>query len=153
MFDFILNMLSDYYLWIKAVHIMAVISWMAGLFYLPRLFVYHTRVEVGGDQDQLFQLMELKLLRIIMRPAMVVTWVFGLALVFTPGVISWEYIWVWVKALSVIAMTGFHQTLAKHIRQFAQGENKRGESFFRKINEVPTILMLVIVIMVIVRPF
>jgi len=148
-----MSILSDYYLWIKAIHIMAVISWMAGLFYLPRLFVYHTRVAVGGDQDQLFQLMESKLMRIIMRPAMVVTWVFGLALVFTPGIIFWDSTWVWVKAVAVIGMTGFHETLAKHARRFAGGENVRDETFFRRINEVPTILMVVIVIMVIVRPF
>lgn len=147
-----LDVLGEYYLWIKAVHIMAVISWMAGLFYLPRLFVYHTRVATDGDQDHLFQIMESKLMRIIMRPAMIVTWLFGLALVFTPGVISWDDAWVWVKAVAVIAMTGFHESLAKHARNFAAGENTKDEKYFRRINEIPTVLMVLIVIMVIVRP-
>jgi putative membrane protein len=146
------DFLIDYYLWVKAVHIMAVISWMAGLFYLPRLFVYHSQVEVGSNEDQRFQTMEQKLLRIIMNPAMIIAWVFGLMLMMTSGIIEGSY-WFHVKFLAVIFMTGFHMACAKWRRKFSEGNNEKAENFFRKANEVPTVLMFIIVIMAVVKPF
>ena len=133
---------------------MAVIAWMAGIFYLPRLFVYH--VEKASDNQELsvvYQEMERKLYKVIMGPAMVATWVFGLGLVFTPGIVDWSDGWPWVKAAMVIAMTGFHHALGAWMKQFAAGQNTRPGRFYRIANEAPTLLMVVIVIMVIVRPF
>lgn len=149
-----INFLADWYLWLKALHIISVIAWMAGLFYLPRLYVYHTRVKPGSEQDKLFQVMELKLLRIIMAPASVLTWVFGLALVFVYG---WDAFfdsgWGWVKLIAVIALTWFHHTLARYRKAFAVGKNTRPEKYYRLINEVPTVLMIIIVFMVVLQPF
>ncbi len=143
---------SEYYLWIKAVHIMAVISWMAGLFYMPRLFVYHTQVEKGSTEDKRFQTMEQKLLKIIMNPAMIVAWIFGLMLAATPGIIEGS-MWFHVKFLAVVLMSGFHMACAKWRRLFAEGLNEKTENFFRKANEIPTLLMFIIVIMAVVKPF
>src|SRR5690606_9262798 len=112
MIDMLIDFLAKYYLWIKAVHIMAVISWMAGLFYLPRLFVYHTEQSIPGDaKDEMFQMMELKLFRMIMNPAMVATWIFGPLLLFIPGLVDWSSIWPWTKAAGVLAMTWYHHWL------------------------------------------
>lgn len=140
------------YLWIKALHIVFVIAWMAGLFYLPRLFVYHADVENGSAQDELFQLMERRLLRVIMNPAMIGAWVFGVALLLTPSVAQWGALWIWVKGLSVIVMTAFHMALSKWRRGFEAGRNERGAAFYRKANEIPTILMIAIVFMVVLKP-
>ena len=142
------------YPWIKVLHVVSVISWMAGLFYLPRLFVHHTeRVAVGGETDELFQMMELKLLRVIMNPAMISTWIFGLLLVVTPGVVDWMAVWPWLKAVAVLAMTWFHHWLGLRRKDLAAGQNTRTGRQYRIMNEVPTVLMLVIVIAVIARPF
>ena len=133
---------------------MAVIAWMAGIFYLPRLFVYH--VEKATDRPDLSDIyceMERKLFFVIMQPAMITTWVFGLALVLTPGIVDWTDIWPWVKAVMVIGMTVFHEYLRACMKKFALGKNEKPGRFYRMINEVPTIAMAVIVIMVIVRPF
>ena len=145
--------LADHYLIIKSLHLISLISWMAGLFYLPRLFVYHTQVPIGSDQDKLFQIMEAKLMMIIMRPAMILTWIFGLMLFFTPSLAPLDQGWVWIKAFSVIALTGFQGFLSLWRKAFVEGLNRHSESFFRKINEVPTLLMMIIVIMVVVKPF
>lgn len=151
--DFLIDLLSWVYPWTTAIHVMAVISWMAGIFYLPRLFVHHTeKVDVGSETDALFQMMEGKLYHVIMHPAGIVTWIFGLALVFTPGVVDWSSMWPWIKALCVIGMTVFHFWLGQQVKIFEAGENQRTGRNFRIMNEVPTILMIVIVIMVIVRP-
>ncbi len=147
-------MLDTLYLWIKAVHVISVIAWMAGLFYLPRLFVYHA--EKGGSEGELhetFKTMEEKLLRVIMNPAMIATWVFGLLMVAVPGFIDWGSVWPWAKALAVVAMSGFHGWCAKQRKVFASGENQKSGRYFRLMNEVPTLLLFVIVISVIVRPF
>ena len=131
---------------------MAVIAWMAGLFYLPRLFVYHAeKVKRGEETDALFQTMEKKLIRVIMNPAMIATWVFGLALVLTPGVIDWGQIWPWTKAAAVLGMTWFHHWLGCRRKEFAAGENTRDGKTYRIMNEVPTVLMLVIVASVVVK--
>jgi len=146
--------LSIAYPWIKALHVISVIAWMAGLFYLPRLFVYHVeRIETGSDTDTLFQTMELKLYRYIMTPAMVLAWVFGLCLVFTPGIIDWTAIWPWTKAAAVIAMTWFHHWLGRRRKEFVRGTNTRSGRRYRMMNELPTLLMVIIVLSVIARPF
>ena len=142
------------YPWLKAGHIISVISWMAGIFYLPRLFVHHSeKVEVPSQTDRLFSIMESKLLKVIMTPAMLTTWGFGLSLAVIPGVLDWSDIWPWVKLISIIAMTWFHFLLAKWQRDFELGDNQLTGKTYRIINEVPTVLLLVIVIMVVVRPF
>ena len=142
------------YPWLKAGHIISVISWMAGIFYLPRLFVHHSeKVEVPSQTDRLFSIMESKLLKVIMTPAMLTTWGFGLSLAVIPGVLDWSDIWPWVKLISIIAMTWFHFWLAKRQRDFELGDNQLTGKTYRIMNEVPTVLLLVIVIMVGVRPF
>ena len=146
------DFLAEYYSWTKAFHIMSVIAWMAGLFYLPRLFVYHSEaVEAGSETDRLFQTMERKLLRLIMNPAMVATWIFGLALVFTPGIVDWSMVWPWTKAAAVLGMSWFHHWLARRRKDFAAGQNLRTGRQFRMMNELPTVLMLVIVLSVVVK--
>ena len=148
----ITDFLAASYPWIKALHVISVISWMAGLFYLPRLFVYHTEsVEPGTSTEGLFQSMEYKLLRIIMNPAMIATWVFGLALVFTPGVVDWGEVWPWTKAAAVLAMTWFHHWLGYRRKDFLSGTNRHSGRTYRLMNEVPTVLMIIIVISVIVK--
>lgn len=148
-------MLTDIYLWVKAFHIMAVIAWMAGLFYLPRLFVHHVeRAEPGSALSETFIMMEAKLLRVIMNPAMIATWVLGLVLVATPGIVDFSGSgWFHVKFLMVIGMTGFHMWLARCRKDFAADRNARSGRTYRIMNEVPTVLMVVIVIMVVVKPF
>lgn len=146
------SILADYYLWVKALHVMSVITWMAGLFYLPRLFVYHAeQVQTGEKSDALFQTMEMKLLRVIMNPAIIATWFFGLLLVVTPGIVDWSMVWPWAKGVSVIAMTWFHMWLAGRRKDFAAGQNTLTGRRYRMMNEVPTVLMIVIVLSVIVK--
>ncbi len=141
------------YPWIKALHIMAVISWMAGMFYLPRLFVYHAeRATVGSELDVTFQIMEQKLLRLIINPAMIVAWVCGLILIWQ-GAFDFSSAWSWIKLIAVILMSAFHGWLATRRKDFVKGINTRTGRTFRIANEVPTVLMLIIVIMVVVRPF
>ncbi|MEP0964868.1 MAG: CopD family protein [Roseobacter sp.] len=140
------------YPWIKAFHIMAVISWMAGLFYLPRLFVYHAE-EVGnsGKTNSLFLTMEYKLLRVIMNPAMIATWVFGLCLVATPGIVDWAAVWPWTKLVGVLGMTAFHMWLSKQRKIFTLGNNILTGRTYRLMNEIPTMLMALIVLSVVVK--
>ena len=141
------------YPWIKALHIMAVIAWMAGLFYLPRLFVYHAeRATVGSELDQTFQVMEEKLLRVIMNPAMIAAWAAGIVML-AMGAFDWGAVWAWVKLASVLAMTWAHMWMAARRKEFAAGANTRTGRQYRIFNEVPTILMALIVISVVVRPF
>ena len=148
----------DPYPWIKAFHLMAVIAWMAGLFYLPRLYVYHSQIAVGAQggnaaEHERFVKMERLLLRAIMNPAMIATWVLGLALVVMYGAGLWREGWWHVKLLAVLAMTAFHMVLARHRRFFAEDQRRLTERQWRFLNEVPTLLMVAIVIMVIVKPF
>ena len=147
------DLLANLYPWVKSLHVVSVMSWMAGLFYLPRLFVYHAeQVQTGKVlAEDLFQTMERRLLRAIMNPAMVATWVFGLMLVLTPGIVDWSAVWPWVKAASVLGMTWFHHWLGLRRKDFMAGRNLRSGRTFRLMNEVPTVLMLVIVFSVIVK--
>lgn len=146
------DFLATSYPWVKWLHIVSIIAWMAGLFYLPRLFVYHVeRIERGSDTDELFQTMERRLLKAIMNPAMIASWVFGLALVATPGIVDWSSAWPWVKALGVVAMTVFHMWLARRRKAFVAGQNSVTGRQYRIMNEVPTVLMMVIVAAVVVK--
>ena len=146
--------LQDAYPWVKSLHVISVIAWMAGLFYLPRLYVYHVeQVGHGGPTDTMFQAMERRLLRAIMSPAMVAAWAFGLMLVFTPGVVDWSMVWPWAKAAAVLAMTWFHHWLGLRRKEFLSGPSAFTGRQFRMMNEVPTLLLLVIVFSVIARPF
>ena len=148
------DILASAYPWVKSLHIISVISWMAGLLYLPRLFVHHTEsAEKGGEADQLFKSMELKLLRVIMNPAMIATWVFGLCLAFTPGIVDWGAVWPYTKAVSVLGMTWYHHWLGKRRKDLAAGTNTVTGRQYRLMNEVPTVLMIIIVISVVARPF
>jgi putative membrane protein len=139
------------YDWIKALHVLAVISWMAGLLYLPRLFVYHCAAPVGTGQSETFKIMERRLLKAIMTPAMIVAWLSGLYLAWVAG--FWSSPWFLVKFAAVIAMSGAHGFLASCVRLFAADRNTRDHRFYRVVNEVPTALMVLVVIMVIVKPW
>lgn len=146
------DLLALLYPWNKAIHIMAVITWMAGIFYLPRLFVYHAEQSEPGDaKDDVFQIMEYKLLRYIMNPSMIVVWVFGIALAFTPGIVDWGAVWPWTKAISIIAMTWFHMWLSARRKEFAAGKNHLEGRRYRMMNELPTLLMIVIVFSVVLK--
>lgn len=146
-------------LWIKAAHVISVIAWMAGLFYLPRLYVYHVEglnkagVVRGSEMDLLFQHQERLLLKAIMTPAMIAAWLFGMVLVLTPGDVDWSSVWPWAKGASVLGMTWFHIWLAARRKEFVLGTNTRSGRTYRMMNEVPTLLMIVIVVSVIVKPF
>lgn len=139
------------YDWVKAFHVVAVISWMAGMLYLPRLFVYHCEAPKGSPQSETFKVMERRLLKAIMNPAMIATWVLGLVLVFAGG---W-YVsgWLHAKVALVLVLSAVHGMLAKTVKGFAADANERPARFFRILNEVPTVLMIAIVVLVIVKPF
>lgn len=145
------DLLASLYPYVKSLHVMGVLSWMAGLFYLPRLFVYH--VERGnnlGEPAKSFRIMEDKLYRLIMKPAMLATWGSGLCLVLTPGIVDFGMVWPWVKAGCVIAMTWFHLWCGAQRELLLQGTGRSGRSY-RMMNEVPTILMIGIVLSVIIK--
>ncbi len=141
-----------WYDWIKALHVISVIAWMAGMMYLPRLFVYHADSAVGSDKSETFKLMERRLYRGITTPAMVATWVFGLIMV-SQGLIDWHSVWPWVKAAMVLTLSGIHGFYGRLLRDFANDRNTRPAKFFRQINEIPFLVAIVIVVMVIARPF
>ncbi len=139
--------------WVKALHVIAVIGWMAGSLYLPRLFVYHASAASGSEASETFKVMERRLLRMITTPAMVATWVFGLWLVVGYSAVAWDEPWVWVKAVGVVALSAYHGWMVIQVKAFAADRNRRSARYFRIANEIPTLLMVIIVIMVIVRPF
>jgi putative membrane protein len=139
------------YEWVKAFHVIAIISWMAGMLYLPRLFVYHCEAEVGSKQSETFKVMEQRLLRVIINPAMILTWVLGLSLVWLGG---WHTAgWMHAKFALVILLSALHGQLVRCWRGFEADKNTRSQKFYRIINEVPAVLMVGIVILVIVKPF
>lgn len=139
-------------MWYKAIHVICVISWMAAMFYMPRLFVYHTRAKVGSEMDKIFQQMEYKLLKVIMTPSMILTYIFGLLIAYIYGFVALG-IWFHIKMTAVLGLTIFHGILAKWRKDFSNGTNKHSEKFYRLINEIPPILMIIAVVMVIVKPF
>lgn len=142
---------DNLYLWIKALHIIAVISWMAGLFYMPRLFIYHTDAEPGSVQSETFKVMERRLLRIIMTPAMMLTWIFGLYLAWSAY--GFHGGWLHAKIGLVVLLTGVHMFFSRAVGAFERDENRRSARYWRFMNEAPTVLMVVIVILVVVKPF
>ncbi|MBC2883952.1 protoporphyrinogen oxidase HemJ [Ochrobactrum sp. CM-21-5] len=142
---------ADAYLWVKSLHVIAVIAWMAGMLYLPRLFVYHCAAKPGSETSETFKIMEKRLLRFIINPAMIVTWIAGLWL-------AWEIYgfkggWLHAKLLLVVLMSGLHGYLSKSTRLFAEDRNMKSAKHWRIVNEIPTVLMIIIVILVIVKPF
>jgi len=144
------------YNWIKAFHVIAVVAWMAGMLYLPRLFVYHCAAEKGSVQSETFKVMERRLLRAIMNPAMVATWLFGLWLAWDgpDSRYGWfGFSWLEVKLVLVLALSGLHGLLARWAKDFAADSNRHSQRFYRVINEVPTILLIAIVILAVVKPF
>ena len=141
------------YPWTKALHIIAVIAWMAGMLYLPRLYVYHCEAAIGTEGSERYKIMERKLYKQIMTPAMLTTFGLGIVLAMTPGLVNWHQGWFYVKLVSVVLMGGFHGAMGKWRRQFLNDQRPRSQRFYRIANEVPTVLMVVAVIMVVVQPF
>ena len=143
--------MGNLYLWLKAIHVIAVIAWMAGMLYLPRLFVYHCVAERGSVQSETFKVMERRLLKAIINPAMIVTWILGLWLAWNAG--FFKAPWLHGKLALVIALSVIHVLFARWVKDFAADRNTRSQKFYRIINEIPTVLMIGIVILVIVKPF
>ena len=145
--------LQPLYPWIKSLHVISMIAWMAGMLYLPRLFVYHCDVKRGTAESERFKVMERRLFKLIINPAMISTWCLGLLLVATPGIVDWGAGWWHVKLLCVFLMSGVHGVLSVRRRDFLADRNTKPQRYFRILNEVPTRLMIIIVFMVIARPF
>lgn len=141
------------YLWIKALHVISIIAWMAGMLYLPRLFIYHAECGVGSPQAETFKIMERKLMRIIINPAMTAAWIFGLAMIFMPGGVGiGAGPWLWLKLALVTLLSGFHGWLSAERKRFERDEIRHESKFYRMINEIPTVIMILVVILVIVKP-
>jgi len=138
--------------WVKAVHIIAIISWMAGLLYLPRLFIYHCMAETGSDKSETFKVMERRLLRFIMNPAMIVSLISGGLMIYSTGLFIFTELWFVIKAISLCFLVVIHMKMGKWRKDFEMDNNQRKQTFFRVANEVPTILMIIIIIMVVVKP-
>jgi len=147
------DFLANAYPWIKALHIISVVAWMAGLLYLPRLFVYHAEAPVGSDRAEVFKIMERRLLRGIMLPAVIAVMFFGILLAATPGVVDWHSGWIWAKLVLVLGLIVFHLQFVRWHRQFVADRVPHTPRFFRIINEVPTLALIAIVILVVVKPF
>jgi protoporphyrinogen IX oxidase len=139
------------YLWLKAAHVISVIAWMAGMFYLPRLFVYHATVKPGSEQSETFKVMERRLMTFIMTPALIATWISGIALVIEGGWFAAG--WFHTKLALVVVMSGLHGMLSSWLGQFATDSNRHTPKFFRIVNEIPTVLVIVIVVLAVVKPF
>lgn len=148
-----MSFLAAAYPWIKAAHIVSVIAWMAGLFYLPRLFVYHADAAPGSDTSETFKIMERRLLRGIMNPAMIATLAFGAALAATPGLVDWSMGWIWVKLAGVAGLGLLHHLYARWRKDFAADKNTRPARFYRIANEIPTLIVILIVVMAVAKPF
>ncbi len=142
--------LTDWQFWLRSFHIIAVISWMAGMLYLPRLFVYHAGVEAGSETSETFKVMERRLLRAIMTPAMIVAWIFGILLLWQLEFSQLGFGWMQVKLVCVLALSALHGMFAGTVRRFAEDRNVRSARTYRILNEIPTILMIAIVFLVFV---
>ncbi|SHO64981.1 putative membrane protein [Pseudoxanthobacter soli DSM 19599] len=142
--------MTDLYLWAKTLHIVSVVAWMAAMFYLPRLMVYHVAAERGSVQSETFKVMERRLLKLICNPAMISTWIFGLLLAWQGGFFADG--WLHAKLALVLVLSGLHGFLSRCVKDFAADRNRRSARFYRIINEVPTVLLLLIVILVIFKP-
>lgn len=147
------RLLATAYPWVKALHIIAVVAWMAGLLYLPRLYVYHAEVPCGSQRAAMLEIMERRLLRGIMLPAAVMVYGFGFALAAMPGLVDWHRGWIWAKLGLVALLTIFHITLAYWRRDFAAGKFSHSARFYRIANELPTVLLIAIVLLVVLKPF
>jgi len=148
-----MSWLAPYYPLIKALHIISMVAWMAGLLYLPRLFVYHAETPAGSPMAETFKMMERRLLRGIMNPAMIAVYVFGIALASTPGIVDWRQGWIYAKLALVAALTVFHHLLGLWRKDFAADRNRRPARFYRMVNELPTLALIGIVILVVMKPF
>jgi putative membrane protein len=148
-----MDTLINLYPWIKALHIISVIAWMAGLLYLPRLFVYHAAAEPGSVQSETFKVMERRLLRAIMNPAMVAAYIFGILLLISSPLVDWSAGWLWIKLSMVAVLTVLHHVYGLWRKAFERDENKRTARFYKIMNEVPTVAMIVLVLMVVAKPF
>lgn len=147
-----MDWLAPLYPWVKALHIISIISWMAGMLYLPRLFIYHCDADIGSDKSETFKIMERRLLRAIINPAMVASFVFGGALLATPGIVDWGSWWIYVKITLVLALAGVHGLFSRWRKAFEADQNIISAKTFRIVNEIPTILMIAIVVLVVVKP-
>jgi putative membrane protein len=147
------DFLAAAYPWVKALHIVAMVAWMAGLLYLPRLFVYHADAASGSDKSETFKIMERRLLRGIMRPAAIATLLFGAILARTPGLVDWHEDWIWAKLILVAGLLVFHLLLACWQRAFAADRNAHPARFYRMVNELPMLALIAIAILVVVKPF
>jgi putative membrane protein len=148
-----MTFLVEFYLWLKALHVISVIAWMAALLYLPRLFIYHCEVPPGSAESERFKVMERRLLKYIANPASIAVWVFGILLVLTPGAVDWTSGWWHLKMLGILVVTGAHHVMMARRKDFLHDRNRRPQKYYRILNEVPTLAMIVIVVMVIVKPF
>ena len=140
---------TPWFHWFLAFHIICFTAWMAGMFYLPRLYVYHCQTTPGSAESERFKVMEVKLLRMIINPAMIATYIFGTLLILTPGAVNWHAAWWWTKIICVLLMTGFHGALSRWRRDFLNDRNTRPEKFYRMANEIPTVLFIIIVLVVV----
>ncbi len=145
--------LTDLYPWTRALHIIAVIAWMAGMLYLPRLFVYHSGAAPGSESSEMLKIMERRLLRAIINPAMIAVFLLGGALLATPGVADWSMGWLHLKLLLVLVMAGLHGAMSKWRKEFEADRNQRSAKFYRIVNEVPAVLVIAIVVLAVVKPF
>ena len=148
-----MTILADFYLWTKALHIISVVAWMAGMLYLPRLYVYHCGTEPGSEASEMLKLMERRLLRGIINPAMAATFVFGVLLLLTPGIVDWGTGWIWVKLTLVAVLSAVHGLYSNWHRAFAEDLNRHPARIYRIANEVPTVILVIVVIMVVTKPF
>lgn len=148
-----MDWLSEYYEWIRALHIISVIAWMAGLLYLPRLYVYHCDLDPGLPASEMLKVMERRLLRGIITPAMIATFIFGALLLLTPGIVDWSAGWIWVKLAMIVAMSWLQGVYSRWRRAFAEERREHPARVYRIANEGPAVLMVIIVIMVVIKPF
>lgn len=148
-----MSALAPFFLWIKALHIIAVVAWMAGLLYLPRLYVYHAAAAPGSEMSETFKVMERRLLRAIMHPALIATYGFGALLAATPGAVDWREGWIYAKLALVAGLTALHYAMSVWRKDFAADRNRHSAKFYRVVNEAPTLLLIGIVILVVVKPF
>ncbi len=147
-----MDWIYDWYDWIKSLHVISTFAWMAGMFYLPRLYVYHVEAGTDSEMARTFEVMERRLLRMIINPAMIATWLFG-GLMLLTDMIDWSSWWIYIKLAAVVILSGVHGLFSAWRRDFAKGQNRHSSKFYRIVNEVPTILLIIIVFMVILKPF
>ena len=147
------NFLINNYLWTKALHVISVIAWMAGLLYLPRLFVYHSTARKKSESSEMLKIMEYRLQKFIMNPAMIASVFFGVLLLKTEGIVDWQSVWIYIKLFSVLALIFLHYKLSVYRKNFFNDSNTKTKKFYKIINEIPTLLLIIIIIMVYIKPF